>query len=296
VRHRRIGGSEAAKVMGLSKYGGPIDVYRRLVEGQVDEFDPFLSKRGHLLEPVIRELSRDKFQWSLAPNPGVVLDKQREWCAASPDDLLADQDAGVDYKSVDPRGGSDWGEEGTDQVPIDYLFQAVQYMAVFGKSQWHFAAYFGGNDLRCYTVQRNLDLESAWDEGCSKFWVDHVMAKAPPAPDATEQYGSWLIKRYRSNGTTAAASPEAERWASELRQARLLQEQAETRVREARNHLMALMGEAERLKGDGWSFRYQSRTTTSWKQLAESLGVASDVIAKHTKTSTFATFREDKKK
>lgn len=300
MRHRRIGGTDAPKVMGLSKYGSPIDVYARVAEGRDNPIDPFTARRGHLLEPVIRELSKDLYGWALAPRdyskPLVVMDERREWCAASPDDLLADQDAGIDYKSVDPRGGVGYGEEGTDQVPPDVLIQCVHYMAALDRPRWYVVAYFGGNDLRRYVLARDLELESMWTEACARFWVDYVLAKRPPPPDSSEGYLSWLMERRKPQGETLQATPEAEKWARQLASAREAIAKAERAESEARNQLVALLGDAQRLVGDGWTLGTQSRKSTAWKAAAEAAGVSREVLERHTSTTTFPVFRESKEK
>lgn len=295
-RHRRIGGTDAPKLMGLSKYGGPIDVFARIVEGKENAIDPFTAKRGKLLEPVIRELGRDRYGWALKPHPGIILDREREWCASSPDDLLADEEAGIDYKSVDPRGGAAYGDEETDQVPFDVFVQCTHYMAALDRPRWYVVAYFGGNDLRRYFLERDLDVEAAWLEACERFWVDHVMPKRPPPPDASSSYLEWLMERRSPTGDSLEASSTAEEWARRLMRARVVMAEAEKAESEARNQLAAILGNAQRLTGDGWTFATQSRRSVAWKAAAESAGVPKEILEQHTSTSTFPVFREREKK
>lgn len=297
MRHRRIGGTDAPKVLGVSKYGGGIDVYRRVVDGDPGTIDPFLAKRGRLLEPVIRELSRDLYGWSLRPHPGVLLDPRRDWCASSPDDLLADDEAGVDYKSVDPRAAGAYGEEGTDDVPLDVYLQCVHYMAALELPRWHVVAYFGGNDLRRYTLHRDGEIEATWEKACSEFWRLYILPRRPPPPDASDSYLAWLMERRpKELGPVARASAQAEDWAARLREARKAKAAAEELEAEARNHLVAELGSAQRLLGDGWSLSTQSRKSTAWKAAAEAARIPQDIVEQHTTSTTFPVFREQKGK
>ena len=295
-RHRRIGGTDSPKLLHMSKYGGPSAVYRRIVLGEANDIDPFTAMRGQMMEPVTRGLSQIKYGWKLAPHPGIIESAEYEWCAASADDLLADENAGVEYKSVDPRGYSDWGDEGTDQVPTDYLIQCTHYMAAFDRPRWYICAYFGGNDLRRYVLQRDLDLEETWRSVCETFWREHVLTKTPPPPDSTPDYGEWLIRRYKSNGTTVSAGPEAEGWATRLRETKAQIAALEEQEREATNHLQQLLGEGERMKGDGWLMRYQERTSTSWKGICEELGAPTELVTKYTGKTRYPMFRQEKKR
>lgn len=294
--HRRIGGTDAPKLMGMSKYGGPTNVYARIVLGEQNDIDPFTAMRGQLLEPVIRELSRVKYGWELDKHPGIIMSPDLEWCASSPDDLLKSEDAGIDYKSVDPRGFGDWGDENTDQVPTDYLIQCTHYMAALDRPRWYVCAYFGGNDLRRYVIERDPELEHDWKVACSDFWQRYVVTKTPPPPDDTASYGEWLVRKYKSNGTTVTAGPDAEEWAKRLSQTKEQIKALEEQEREATNHLQALLGEGERLRGDGWLLRYQERSSTSWKGICEEVGVPQDLVTKYTNKTRYPMFRQEKRK
>src|SRR5687767_11991627 len=58
--NRRIGGSDVAKLLGVSKYGNAADVYLRIVEGLDDEWNPRME-RGAIFEPHLRALGQTKF-------------------------------------------------------------------------------------------------------------------------------------------------------------------------------------------------------------------------------------------
>lgn len=293
-RHRRIGGRDAAAILGFSKYAGPIDAYARIVEGRENSIDPFHAKRGQLLEPVIRELAVMKYGWELAPNPGVTLDPKREWCAASPDDLL--WEGGVEYKSVDPRLYREYGEEDTDEVPPDHLIQCAHYMAVFDQPCWWVVAYFGGSDLRRYLIRRDLELEGLWEDTCARFWRDHILAMSPPPPDATEGYQAWLAQKYPSvlSPYLLPATPEATRWVEQLKAAKAAAKEAEAKEQEARNNLQALIGAADGIEGDGWKMTWKwtkGAPRTAWKTIVEEAGISPELVAKHTKQDGHRTFR-----
>ena len=117
----------------------------------------------------------------------------KPWRMAHVDRLTSDpKDAasgirrGLECKTADRYSGADFGEEGTDQVPANYLLQCMWYLGVTGYDVWDLAVLIGGNTHRVYTIPRDDELiEKLWLIG-DEFWTDNVLGKVPPPIDGSE--------------------------------------------------------------------------------------------------------------
>lgn len=174
-RRRGIGGSDVAGILGISPWSTPLDVWRAKVLGDQDaETEPM--RWGTLLEPIIRAEAAARLGEPVTDGQLVVAD---DWRFGNVDGLVG-SDAILECKAT--RDGSEWGQEGTDEIPDHYLAQVAWYLAVTARSLAHVAVLIGGSDFRMYRVARDARVEAAILERAAEFWRNRVLAKDPPAP------------------------------------------------------------------------------------------------------------------
>ena len=198
-RRTGIGGSDVAGILGISPWATPLDVWRQKVLGdQADESEPM--RWGSLLEPIIRREAELRIGESVTEGHLVVAD---DWRFGNIDGLVG-ADAILECKTA--RDSSEWGQEGTDEIPDHYLTQVAWYLSVTARSLAHVAVLIGGSDFRLYRVGRDLRLEGAILERVERFWRDHVRTEVPPAPTSLDD----CRKRWRHEiaGKTAPLTPE----------------------------------------------------------------------------------------
>ena len=88
----------------------------------------------------------------------------------------------LECKTANPFAQSEWGEAGSDQVPLSYLAQCVWYMMLTNIDRTDLAVLFGNADFRIYEITRDLELEQMVLERAKLFWEHHVLTDiAPPA-------------------------------------------------------------------------------------------------------------------
>jgi putative phage-type endonuclease len=199
---RKIGGSDVAAILGRDPHKSAVDVWRRIVDGVEPEVDPEKAKlfrRGNLLEPVIRQMAWQDFGLALA-GPG-RWDCEVPYLRASLDDrhMLDPEDEAfdvVEFKSVSPDAAHQWGQEGTDQVPTNYLLQVQFYLWVTGATKARVIPLIGVDDLRQYFVTANIDLHNLIAEATEEFWHKNVLEKVAPPPDGSDSYSEYLRQRY----------------------------------------------------------------------------------------------------
>ena len=188
-----IGASEAAAAMGLSQYQSPLELY--------------LIKRGEY-EPVVSQEQRDRMDYGTYMEP-LILDRyerqtgvitRRGWqmcfslthsfCAATPDAMThpVDGERIVEAKTAawgmfDKTGESaeKFGEEGTDQVPIQYLIQCQQLMHVMGCDRVDIPVLADPTTMRIYQVKRDNDLIGTMLDAEEELCI-RIIEGRPPEP------------------------------------------------------------------------------------------------------------------
>lgn len=286
LRRRGIGGSEIGAVAGLSPYATPLDVWRAKVEGAVIPETPAM-RRGRLLEPAVAEWYAEETGAELR-EVGTLQHPTRPIVIASPDRLarLAGEERVLEIKTAAGRLAEQWGRPGSDEVPAHYLAQVAWEMAVTDLPRADLAVLIAGEDFRIYRFERDLELEGYLFELAERFWVDCVEAGRPPALDGSEAARRWLHLRFpEERGPVRQAGPQEEHWAAELREALAQADAAERRVETARNHLKALIGDAEGLLGRFGTVRWtrsRSSTRVDWEAVARAAGASDAQVAAHT--------------
>lgn len=190
----RIGGTQIAKILGMSKYGGPRAAYDYIVHDKQQKASKLMD-RGSREEPRVREMFVKETGAVLLPYPGRdVVNQKYAYASISPDDfaLLRGADFTIDYKTVSIWAQHQWGEA-IDAVPVHYALQLRWAMMVTEKPKAALYAAFG-EDLddfskfairtcRLYELERDLEIEAAMQTMAERFWVDHVLANNRPPPD-----------------------------------------------------------------------------------------------------------------
>lgn len=271
-RRKGIGGTDAAAILGVSPWAGPIDVWRDKTGvaplERLNPDDPPIWW-GRKLEPLILErytmaTGRETYR------PGLLRHPDHPVLLANPDALVADVRRGVEAKTA--RTAEGWGEEGTDQMPPAYLVQVIHYMAVTGFESWDCAVLIGASDLRIYTVYRDEAFEREIVARLLEWWDRHVVKGEVPALDGSDGARRYVHARYPQEVTPLApAPPEAEGWARRLAAARAVYLLAEKTKAECETNLKALIGGAEGLQGEDWKATWRltrGRRVVDWEALA----------------------------
>jgi predicted phage-related endonuclease len=210
----------------------------------------------------------------------IVRHKQHSFLLATMDGLLPGLEKGLELKTSGIWGADEWGEQGTDQVPLHYLTQCAHYMAVSDYGSWDLAAIIGAGpkisgNLALYRIARNKSLESEIINVATRFWNNHILKKVPPEIDASAGWQPYLAKKY-ANGTgrVLQATKAINAIALEYRQAQLARQRAEEAEMLVRNRLAAILQSADKAQGIfgtlAW-VRPGVRQVTNWQALAQAL-------------------------
>jgi predicted phage-related endonuclease len=162
----------------------------------------------------------------------------------------------LECKTANPFTSSDWGEVGSDEVPLPYLCQVAWYQAITGIDQADLAVLFGNSDFRIYEIARDQELEGMIIAKALHFWNEYVLKDIPPPPQSQADCQSLFSKG------DPCKSIEAQSETLELtRRLQLLNGEIEVREEEIstiKQSIMRQMGEAETL-------HYQGQVLATWK-------------------------------
>lgn len=168
-----------AAAVGLSRYRTPLDAYLD-VRHEAPEFEVNENmKRGTYLEDGIRRWSADRLSttWDVPDMP--IVHPGNAWFTYSPDGLEVGGKRLLEVKAPGKFAAEEWGEDGTDHVPLEYLLQGAWGLAITGRDEAVFAAPIGG-ELRIYRHVRDLELEGKLIAKATAFINEHVIPGIPP--------------------------------------------------------------------------------------------------------------------
>ena len=288
VRVTGIGGSDLARLLGMSRFGGPMHVWmeKRRLAAPLLESEPM--RWGRLLEdPIAREYAV-KTGRRVVNKPDTIRVKGREHLFAHVDRFSFAKGTPprvLECKNANAFMVSDFGEPGTDQVPADYLLQCQHYLGVTGYAVADLAVLIGGQKHVVYTIPRDDELiRVAWEEA-DRFWRENVEGNVPPDVDGSEAWREYATSRFEDAGLEIEVTDPIETLAyqhkAEAEEAKAL----EQRHNETTSRLLQALGDASRAVGRGVKVTHSiiNRGYPNWKAIAEEAKVPEALIAEHTR-------------
>jgi putative phage-type endonuclease len=251
-RKKGIGGSDCAAALGQSRHMTATELYYQKVGGPVErDFDADGIERtefGRAMEGVIASQYARRFGVRLRRRNAIIRHPRYPHMLANVDRLIEGKHEGLEIKNVDAmayRFGGEWGEPGSDEIPVAYLLQVAHYMCVLNYPVWHVAACVGGNKLAVYHVERDPELEGMIIDGEIKFWT-FVEEGEPPPLDYDHPHAVDFLKRlYRgTSGETVTLSPELSHWHEVKLEATEAHKRAEALIDGCKARILDAMGNA----------------------------------------------------
>ena len=181
-----IGGSEAAAVLGYSKWATPLDVWAKKTGLDDADSDSLVKLRGRIREPqIIQEYAnvtgKTIYKAENLKHPDF------DFINANFDGLIPN-DRIVEAKTAQAFS-RDWGEPGSEDVPIEYYLQCQHYMLVATALGLippeapicDLFVSIGGEPIQIYTIHGLSELWAVMIEKYREFWR-LVETKTPPDP------------------------------------------------------------------------------------------------------------------
>lgn len=183
-RHLYIGGSDIAKVMGLSRWGTPLSLWAEKT-GKIPPKD--LSnveavELGNDLEDFVANKFSQKTGKAVRRSPKVYQHPQYPYMVAHIDRLITGSDELLECKTCSFFKKDEWeGEE----IPQEYILQVIWYLGITGRKVGYIAVLIGGQSFKYKKIDFDSELFDKMVDVAKDFW-QHVQDDTPVDIVATD--------------------------------------------------------------------------------------------------------------
>jgi putative phage-type endonuclease len=246
-----IGGSDIAAVMGFNPYKSSLDIWLDKVRPDTRaNIDTPATRRGIRMEPVVLQWAGEDYGLQVEHRNRRFQDAALPFFAAEIDaeTTLGGEAVNVEVKTVHPFLAKEWGETGSDGLPLHYLCQTMWGLAVTGRNLCMVYAAFG-DELQEFQVERDDALIELMRHEAESFWRGHVVTGLRPEIDASHPCVFETLKRLfpGTDGTALDASPMHEAWYKTMVDAQEKAARYEAVALGAKAHLVDEMGQGAQL-------------------------------------------------
>ncbi len=224
-RQKFLGGSDVAAVFGLSKWKTPFDLWKdkttprsdqpeELDEAQEEFFrdrkdqEPVIAgklKRKYGIE--VTKLSLDNrqnryrdpehdfmaaeidFEFLMSPAVRKTFKDRPEFASIADGTLLNGE-----IKTSTPWLMSEWGEQGSEEVPTHYAAQVMHGLGVTNRPATLLVCAFDWSTLLPFPIMRDDETLKVMRADCVRFWTEHVLKNVPPPPIKLEDVQKMYAK------------------------------------------------------------------------------------------------------
>lgn len=277
-RRKGIGGSDAAKVLGVSRWGGPLSVYLEKKGLYVPEDPGEPAYWGTVLEDVVAREFEKRSGLRVQRQNKIFTHPDYPWMLANIDRRIVGQNKGLECKTASNFMGDEW--EG-DELPDAYYIQIQHYMAVMGWEACWVACLIGGQRYVQKEVQRNPELINTIIEKEREFWEEHFLKDVPPPVTPFDNPNS-LWPEQTEDDMVQDIDEETITIAQSLAGVQATIKGLENEEERLKGILKAKIGEMAGIQGICSWKQAKSKMVTDWQSVAIELGADSDIISRHT--------------
>jgi putative phage-type endonuclease len=290
-RTKYIGGSDAAAVLGLSRWSTPLRVWAEKT-GQLpieDKSDVLAIEVGNELEDAVCRLFTKKTGKQVHRVTDTVYHKQHPFLATNLDRRIVGEDAFLEAKTASAWKAKEWAGE---DIPREYLIQVMHGLAVTGKQRAYLACLIGGNQkFAMKIVERDDALIQDIIKREVSFWERFVVPKVMPTTimsgDAETLYGLFPKE---DEGKEIELNDEANVLIESITALKADNINLEKQIERSENELRAMLKNAELGKTGLWTvtWKAQVRKTLDAARLREE---RPEVAAKYEKETSSRVLR-----
>jgi len=251
-RQKYVGASDVACIVGLSPWSSAEDI-RLQKTGKVKPrtFSSQAADLGNLLEkPIAIKAASELGVNEEDIEFDVHLVGPVDFMRANLDAVIKDKDNAknqiIECKTsglTGPLKYNQWGDAGTDEIPMHYVIQAQWQLAMAGDlvtDTLIVPALLGGKGLVLYHIKRDVELADMLLERVATFWQDNVLKDVP----CSDSKASVEILEYM-NREEKKEIPIDDQLVATYKTAQAMEKQAVELKREAKAAILESLGDAE---------------------------------------------------
>ena len=260
-RHEYIGGSDIAKVMGLSRWGTPLSLWAEKT-GKIpakDLSDNEAVELGTDLEEFVAKKFTQKTGKAVRRSPKLYQHPDYPYMVAHVDRLVTGTDELLECKTCSAFKTEEWDfeyEEVTEadgskkkvkveKIPQEYILQVMWYLGITGRKVGHIAVLIGGQKFRTREIEFDQELFDTMVESAKEFW-QHVQEQTPPPVMANDDetlkdlysgHSEFMIELYPTDEETALAAQALEEKIAYLQEVKAHIKSLEDEKKEIETHI-----------------------------------------------------------
>lgn len=293
-RKTLITGTNLACILGLSKFGGSMSVWLEK-KGKLEVQDNEAMFSGRLFEkPILEAYSKiNEIPINYADSYKVIRVPDFDLLGATLDARWAYGDKRpVDAKNIRIKS-SEFGEKGSDVIPIYYQTQLAVQMMACNTEYAELAVCFSGQDHYRYVLERDRSIEDAIKEKVQEWWNRYIIGNEMPEADASDSCTDYIRSRFKKaeSGLIKEPTEEILETIKMRKEAAEAEKEAEKIKIELDNKIKCFMGEAESIPGVLTWKNNKDSEKVNWEEVALSFANEPNfniIKEKYTETKTGA--------
>ena len=243
LRRHGIGGSDAAAIVGLSKWASPYTVWADKTGRLPDKPDTEAMRQGRDLEEYVAQRFSEATGKRVKRCNAILYNPAYPHSHADVDRMIVGENAGLECKTTSTLDVKQFlGVE----FPEKYYAQCVHYMAITGADRWYLAVLVLGKEFHVYTLERDEAEIRALMDAETAFWEQYVETDTPPAADGAESTTDAIRTIYADSSQSICILFGRETLLEEYMALKSQSKALDARIAEIQNTIMEDMQDAER--------------------------------------------------
>lgn len=292
LRHKYIGGSDAAAVVGMNPYRSQYALWCEKTD-KVPGFEGNLATEvGTFLEEfVAQKFAAVTGKMVRKANQSFVNDEY-PFAIANVDRLVVGEDAGLEIKTTSEMNLKKFKN---GEYPELYYAQCVHYMAVTGKKKWYLAVLIGNREFKYFEIERDeAEIEALMK--AEKDFFRYIETNTPPPVDGSDSTGKTLSQLYPEStdsridlfGMDAAL----QQWELLNKSIKELEEQRDSIV----NNIKLQMGDSSKATAGKYNISWTSGSRNSFDAKKFAADHPTMDLSQYYKSSSYRTFKITEKR
>ena len=243
LRRHGIGGSDAAAIVGLSKWASPYTVWADKTGRLPDKPDTEAMRQGRDLEEYVAQRFSEATGKRVKRCNAILYNPAYPHSHADVDRMIVGENAGLECKTTSTL---DVKQFRGVEFPEKYYAQCVHYMAITGADRWYLAVLVLGKEFHVYTLERDEAEIRALMDAETAFWEQYVETDTPPAADGAESTTDAIRTIYADSSQSICILFGRETLLEEYMALKSQSKALDARIAEIQNTIMEDMQDAER--------------------------------------------------
>lgn len=288
LRHKYIGGSDAAAIVGMNDFSSPYAVWAEKLD-KVPPFEGNLSTEvgAYLEEFVARKFEAETGKAVRKANQSFINDEY-PWAIANIDRSIVGEDAGLEIKTT---GEMNLKKFKGGEYPANYYCQCVHYMAVTWKAKWYLAVLIGNRDFRIFEIERDESEIKALMDAEKDFYYNYMLPGNPPPADGSRATTETIKEQYPDSSDVTVdlfgMDGRIEQYFALASRIKELQSEQD----EIANSIKSIMGESSKAECGKYKVSWSSSTRSSFDSKKFAADHQYMDLSAYYKTTQLRTFR-----